>query len=229
MSPILVVLVGVCLACAAFYYNYQRDAKRRAALVAFAASEGWTYSARDDSWAARFTGSPFGEGDHREARNVMCGTVDGRPMAAFDFSYQTHNSDGRGGSDTTTHRFAVCALALPAILPRLELSPESVLSRIGSTLGMQDIELESEDFNRRYRVQATDPKFAYDVLNPRTMQVLISRPALHLRLAGSDALCWEAGITDAVTLLSRLSVLKTLLAGIPSYVWSDHSSGGTSV
>ncbi len=222
--PLLVVLAIA----VGGYIAYQRDAKRRQALAAFAASKGWSYTPRDDSWAARFSGSPFGEGDHRQVKNVLRGQVGGHDMVAFDYSYETHSGDGNGGRDTTTHLYAVTALALPAYLPHLELSPENVLSRIGHTLGLQDIELESEDFNRRYRVQADDPKFAYDVLSPRTMQALMGRPAMHLRLAASDALCWESGRTSPVPLLARLSALSTLLTGIPSYVWSDHSSGGTS-
>jgi len=105
----------------------------------------------------------------------------------------------------------------------LELSPESALTRIASHLGLGDVELESEDFNRRYRVATRDPKFAYDVLNPRTMAALLARPVLHMRLSGEDALCWESGRLEPTDLLARLSTLHVLINGIPSFVWSDHT------
>ena len=225
MSLKIYLVVAVLAACVIGYLQYRRETARRGALAAFAASKGWSYSARDDSWAGRFTGTPFGRGDHRQARNIVRGTDHGHELVAFDYSYQTHDSDG-SSTRSSTCRFTVCALALPAVLPHLELTPESVLSRIGGTLGLQDIQLESEDFNRRYRVTADDPKFAYDVLSPRTMQALLTREPLHLRIAGSDALCWAEGRSTPVALLARLSALTTLLAGIPSYVWSDHTPGG---
>jgi hypothetical protein len=147
-------------------------------------------------------------------------------MVAFDYSYETSSTDSKGHRSTTTHRYSVCALALPAPLPGLELSPESVLTRFAGAIGFGDVELESEDFNRHYRVSARNPKFAYDVLNPRTMEALLARPALHLRLLDADAVCWESGRQEPAELLERLATLEVLVAGIPSYVWSDHSPGG---
>jgi hypothetical protein len=215
---VVIVLVAV--------FAYRADKKRRALLQSFALSNGWTYTARDDSWVDRFPGAPFGYGTNRTAANVLVGRHGDREMLAFDYSCQTHSTDSKGNSQTTTHRYAICALRLPADLPALELSPESVLTRVAGALGLDDLELESEEFNRHYRVKARDPKFAYDVLNPRTMQALIARPALHLRLLGPDAICWESGVLKPPVLLERLATLAVLVDGIPSYVWSDHSPGG---
>jgi hypothetical protein len=88
---------------------------------------------------------------------------------------------------------------------------------------MGDVELESEDFNRRFRVKAHNPKFAYDVLSPRTMEALLARPPLHLRLLDLDAVCWENGKLQSADLPVRLSTLQALVAGIPSFVWTDHA------
>jgi len=195
--------------------------KRRELLQAFARSNRWTWTARDDRWAEAFEGSPFGTGDSRKAKNVLQGTWRDRPMVAFDYSYETHSTDSKGHRTTQVHRYAVCALKLPVALSRVELVPESFLGRFGTMLGMQDIELESEDFNRRYRVRADDPRRAYDVLPARTMEALLARPEAHLRLAGADAVCWEDGSHSPAELLQRLDTLDVLLDGIPSYVWND--------
>jgi hypothetical protein len=226
--PIVLFVVGLCAVGAVAYFAYQADKKRRAALQSFALSSGWTYAARDDSWCDRFVGAPFGDGDDRRADNVLQGSYEGTPMVAFDYQYETHSTDSKGNRTTTTHRYAVCSLRLPAPLPGLELSPESALTRLAGHLGFDDVELESEDFNRMYRVKARNPKFAYDVLNPRTMSALLGRPALHMRLLDVDAVCWESGRLAPTELLARLSTLKLLIGGIPSFVWSDQSPpGGT--
>ncbi|MDT7572656.1 MAG: hypothetical protein QOE05_2830 [Actinomycetota bacterium] len=214
---------GAALVLVVGFFACQADKKRRALLQAYALSNGWTYVPRDDSWCGRFDGSPFGQGDNRKATNILTGTYEGAPMVAFDYSYETSSTDSKGHRSKTTHRYAVCALRLPAWLPGLELSPESALTRLAGHLGLGDVELESEDFNRQYRVHAANPKFAYDVLNPRTMAALLARPALHLRLAGVDALSWESGRLVPADLLARLSTLQLLVAGIPSFVWADHA------
>lgn len=221
--PVLVIVVGLGLVITVAVVNYRLDQKRRALLQSFARSNGWTYSPRDDSWCDRFVGHPFGDGDHRSAQNALTGTYGDTSLVAFDYSFQTHSTDSKGNRQTTTHRYAVCALGLPAALPGLELSPESVLTRFAGAIGFDDVQLESEDFNRRYRVQAHDKKFAYDVLNPRTMAALLARPPLHLRLLDVDALCCEPGRLEPVGLMARLSTLQLVIAGIPSFVWSDHA------
>jgi hypothetical protein len=227
IGPFLLLAIGIAVVVAVAVISYRLDKKRRALLQAFALSNGWTYLASDDSWCERFDGTPFGEGDNHKARNILHGAYQGTDMVAFDYSYDTHSTDSKGHRSTTTHRFAVCALDLPASLPGLELSPESLFTRFGNAIGFDDVELESEDFNRQYRVNAQDAKFAYDVLNPRTMEALLSRPALHMRLLDADAVCWSSGRLDPVELLARLSTLQLVVAGIPSFVWSDHSGGAS--
>jgi hypothetical protein len=215
------VVVGLLVVGGLAYWSWLKAKKRRELFAAFAASQGWTWTGRDDSWVNRFDGTPFDQGDHKKALNVLQGQHGGRAMVAFDYSYETHSADSKGNRQTTTHRFAFCSLSLPAHLPSLELVPESMLGRLGTVLGMQDIELESEDFNRRYRVRCADQKFAYDVLPPRTMEALMRRTALHLRLAGTDALCWESGSHSPSELLARLDAIATLVDGIPEFVWND--------
>ncbi len=220
MTPALLVGAAVALLGAAILFGYQRVKKRRELFRQFAASNGWTWTQRDTSLVSRFQGSPFGQGSSRRAENVLQGSFRNRPMVAFDYTYTTQSGSGENQS-TQTHRFAICALGLPAALPKLEVVPESVFGRLGTALGMRDLDLESEDFNRRFRVRAVDAKLAYDVLPPRTLEVLLTRPALHLRLAGRDAVCWESGHHSPADLLARLDTLSTVLDGVPAYVWTD--------
>ena len=221
MSSLLLFAIAALVLGLVAYAGYVQAKRRRELLQQFAASQRWTWTPRDDTWTERFSGTPFGEGDDRKACNVLQGSFRGRPMVAFDYSYETHSTDSRGHRSTTTHSFAFCALALPLPMPRVELVPDNLLGRVGTALGMQDIELESEDFNRRYRVRCEDPKLAYDVLPPRTMAALLSRASLHLRFAGADAQCWESGRHSPVELLQRLDALSTVIDGIPGFVWTD--------
>ena len=221
---VLLVVAVVAVAVVVAWLGRRAEAKRRAALAAFAVNNGWRFVDADDSYCTRWHGPPFDAGDHRRARNVLAGTHRGRPMVAFDYSYQTHSTDSQGHRHTTTHSYTVCTLGLPAPVPGLSVTPESLLTRVGEAFGFSDIQLESEDFNRRFRVRAPDPKFAYDVLSPRTMQLLLSRPAERWRIEGDTILCWDTGRAEPVAVLDRLSLLSAVVEGIPDYVWRDRGA-----
>lgn len=220
MEPYLPLLLVLAIAAAVAWAFWRVAQQRRARYLAFAADRGWLYTPRDDSWVDRFAGEPFGRGRSRQATHVLRGRYDGREAVVFDYRYLTHSGSGQHQT-TQTHRFTVCALRLPAQLPRLELTGENVLTRLGRALGRDDVELESEEFNRRYRVSAQDRRLAYDVLHPRQMEQLLAVPTLNLRLWGADALLWERGSTDLAALPERLAVLSRFVDGIPAYVWSD--------
>jgi hypothetical protein len=95
---------------------------------------------------------------------------------------------------------------------------------MGHALGLDDIDLESEDFNRKFRVHANDRKFASDVLTPRTMQALLARPETSWRISGTDILGWSDGRMTPLLVTTSVSTLELVLDGIPSFVWKDHSS-----
>lgn len=204
-------------------YQYKKHQARLASLVQLAQAKGWQYTPHDP-WGLpqRWDGTPFDDGYDRTAEHVITGEHDGHPVVAFDYSYKTDSTDSKGHRQTTTHRYAVVALGLPCALPGLHVGPEGVFSRIGQAIGFQDIELESEDFNRRFRVRCPDPKFASDVLSPRTMEMLLANGAIRFRFAGSDVVSYESGCLEPMTVLRAAHVMSQLVAGIPSFVWRDY-------
>jgi hypothetical protein len=221
-GPLVLMLVMV-VAVSYYVWTFLRDERQRRLVVGYCASMGWRYTGEDDSFAYRWNGTPFGEGDRRRARNVVRGYDHGVPFVAFDYQYDTETSDGQGRKARTTHHFGVAALALPGVLPRLQVTPEGVLERAAAAVGLGGgIELESEDFNRRYVVHARDPKFASDVLTPRTMEALLAGPPLAWRIEVTDVVCWWSGRMHPVELAARLSTLRKVVEGIPSFVWHDN-------
>lgn len=208
---------------AALVGGYLVNRKRRERIMTFCVARGWRYVDEDPSLADRWQGAPFGRGDSRRARNVVSGTENSRSFIAFDYSYQTHSTDSQGRRTTTTHRYAVYAIALPAFLPMLEVAPEGVFSRLAGAVGLTtDVDLESEDFNRAFKVRANDRKFATDVLSPRTMEYLLTAPAAAWRIQGSDMLRWVDGRMDPADVVVATSVLDRVADGIPAFVWKDH-------
>ena len=169
-TVVLLAVVGFAVVGLIAYLGYLAEKKRREMLQGVAAARGWTYVQRDDTWADRFDGSPFGLGHNRQAHNILSGQHDGRPFVGFDYVYYTTetstDSQGRTTRREVSHWYSVLALRTVDGLPRLEVSPEGFFSRAIGKLTNSDIELESEDFNRAFTVECEDRRFAYDILHP---------------------------------------------------------------
>jgi hypothetical protein len=203
--------------------GYLLDRKRRERIMTFCLARGWKYVDEDLTLAGRWAGDPFGNGDRRRARNVIRGNECGRDFVAFDYSYETHSTDSHGKRTSTTHHFAVTAVDLPAFLPTLEVCPTGVFGKLTDAVGLtNDIDLESEDFNRAFKVHAENRKFATDVLSPRTMQYLLTAPKAAWRIQGNSALRWTSGRLDPADIIVAAAVLDQVADGIPAFVWKDH-------
>jgi hypothetical protein len=221
-STLLFVLFGLG-AVAIAVGGYLLEQKRRERMLQFARNRGWQYTAEVPALCDRWPGTPFGKGDHHRARNVLSGTESGRPFTAFDYSYQTHSTDSKGNRTTSTHHWAVTVVPMQGYLGRVEVQREGVMDRMAGAVGLvQDIDLESEAFNRKFRVSATSAKLASDVLTPRTMQYLISMDAEGWRTCGSDLVGFAEGRLDPAEVVKTCAVLGTVHAGIPTFVWKDH-------
>ncbi|GEN80377.1 hypothetical protein [Actinotalea fermentans] len=193
--------------------------RRNKAVKAWAAASGWTYVGTDPSLVGRWDGEPFNQGHSRRTSEVMVGRWAGRPAVSFTYTYRTGS-----GKDESTYSFHVLALPLPAYLSTLELTPEDLGSRLAKAFGGQDIQFESEEFNRAWRVRSPNPKFAHDVVHPRLMERLMRADArgVCLRLGGTDILTWSAGQTVPERIAGRLGLMTAVVESVPRFVWQDH-------
>ncbi|MDP9823148.1 hypothetical protein J2S59_002957 [Nocardioides massiliensis] len=101
------------------------------------------------------------------------------------------------------------------------MTPENFFGRFVGRITNRDIELESEDFNRAFTVTCPDPKFAYDVLHPRTMELLLRSRDLAWRFEGDTLLAVSSGKHSPAEVTRVLGVLDAVLDGIPEFVWRE--------
>jgi hypothetical protein len=214
---VLVVAVAV--------FGYLQAKQRRETLAAYAAGRGWTYTEQDPSLLDRFQGDPFQQGQDREAFNVLRGSVDGRPIVAFDYQYVTTSTatDAQGHSHTErhTHPFSVVGVNTGAVMPALSVTPEGMVGRFFGRLTNSDIELESEAFNRAFTVHCPSRRFASDVLHPRMMEMLLKWPDLAWRFDSDSLLAVRSGSHDIPELEAKLAALDAILDNIPDFVWKE--------
>jgi hypothetical protein len=170
----------------------------------------------------RFEGfSPFGQGHNISIDNLLMGRRDRSDWYAFDYLYHTTQSDGKT-TRQVPHPTGVVAVRLPLALPRLTMAPENIFHKIGNVLGMDELDFELEEFNKRYWVQCSDRKMAYDLLHPKMIDYLMTKPPRHWQVAGQFVLLTRGGYYSPDEIRSLIDEIQGFIALVPRYVEQDH-------
>jgi hypothetical protein len=221
MSPggvTAIIVVFVILAIGLGIASYYANQRRQKEFAAWAAQHGFTYAPRDDTYCEMPWGAPFGRGTGRQAQDVVTGVVDEHPALCFTLRFQTTTSNGKT-TQTQTHYYAIHSLHLPRALPELRVGPEGFFSSIASMVSVHDIEFESEDFNRAYKVRSGDRKFASDVINPQMMQFLLDSSAPGFSIIGADIVLIDSGRLESASIAGNLAYLSAVVQRVPEFVW----------
>ena len=171
-----IVVVGVAAIVGVVYLQYRLKQKRIASLRAIAAGIGFQFSPAEPGDVLGLDFTLLGKGDGRGVESFLVGQRGGRPVECFDYWYYDESSDSKGRRSRTYHRFTCGLLTFEAAAPHLSLGRESFFSRIGNALGIDDIELEYEAFNREFRVRCDDQRFAFSLLDGQMMEWLLAAP-----------------------------------------------------
>jgi hypothetical protein len=91
---------------------------------------------------------------------------------------------------------------------------------VGEALGDNAIEFESAEFNDRYRVFAVDRRWAYDVLHPRTIALLLDAPIFRIEFDYNSVIAYRgSGARMTVPEIdAAINLLTKILEGLPDYL-----------
>jgi hypothetical protein len=187
----LIFFVGAALAVAAVIILavWLAERARREDWRALAKRLGCSFSARDPIRIPRaYPQSLFHHGHGRRASNVLNGEVGGHELMCFDYQYTVGSGDSQ-----RTIKFTPLLLTPPIPFPPLAIRPETFLDRVGEFLGLDDIDFESDEFNRRFHVKCRDKRFAYDVIHPRAMELLLAWGKISIEAQGTSVLIYRRG------------------------------------
>lgn len=147
---------------------------RRAALAAMVTGKGYSYLADYPERTGLFASSPFGLGDSRKALDVVWGSVGGRPFETFAYRYETHTTDSKGNRHTEVHKFQVTWIPLPAPIATMRMTADNAFLRMFAKMGAKDLEVESHEFNQRWKVWCADERIGHAVLTPALIAYLLA-------------------------------------------------------
>jgi len=218
MPCFLMVAIAV-LVVVGIIYAFMKARRRREVLQRLAAELDLTFYA-DDPWdlPVRYGHLDlFRTGHSKKALNILAGQMDGRDVVAFDYRYTTGS-----GKNSHTYYYHAAVFEMPIVAPRLWLRRESVLDKIASWVGHDDLNFESAEFSGRYHVKCQVPKFAYDIFHNRLIEYLLAcgnAPAMEMN--GPFLLLYESGSGGPERVRRLLGIGHEMMRSIPDYVRSE--------
>lgn len=155
------------------------------------------------------------------ALNVFRGRFRGHKMVVFDFRYEVETISNKGGM-TREDPYCFYILELPGSFPEVTIYKEGLISKLKQLAGANDIDLESHEFSRTFRVRSPDPKFAYDFCNARMIEYLLANTDLSVEV-DRNILCVSFDkpleFEEVEQNLNRLVEIRSLM---PDYLFSKY-------
>lgn len=219
---VVAMIVGLVLMYAAHVRH-----KRAHAMVPTAERHGLRYTAGDLFGCTQVAFPLFLEGDGRKVENVMSRTGrNGLEVRVFDFAYYNEYQD-QNGKVYKSWSYFNCAMARHnGLWPVIRISRERALDKVAQKLGLPDIELESEEFNKLFFVQCADRRFATALLDPQMMELLLhTRGQLTFETKGRWLLVISPRLDNPEDMVGLLGVADEFLARIPTVVFDLYGEG----
>jgi hypothetical protein len=198
--------------------------RRKAALEGLARQHGMEYRQYAGS-LGDFRFPMLHSGDMRMFMNVVSGPWQGIPVVAADYwfgsgpanPYSTRRRRRTGNS----RHYSLVVLGVGARCPRVSIERQGLPATLVEHLGLEDIQFESEEFNRRFRVRSEDARFATELLDPRMMAWLLStRGEYGFEVVGHSALVYcQFGDADGIPgLLDTAVAFVRRVPGVVTHV-----------
>lgn len=211
------ILVGVVA-----YIGHLQAKKRREAFERMAAELGFSFYPQKDYDFARGYGflDHMDDGHKRYVYNRMSGEIEDRQVNIFDYHYETYSRDSKGRRRTHHHYFSIFTLSLSERFPELNIEREGFFSKIGQALGFDDIDFESLEFSKRYKVKSRDKKFAYDFCNAQMIDYLLRQQDLIIEVDGNTLALTFKGKLSIEAIRPNLERLQKIRSLMPKYLFN---------
>jgi len=168
-----VFLLVVVVALAHLWWRWRRGASRQRRLMHLCQRAGLDFAPWDLAAGTAWLPFPMFGRSPSGTENVVWDRTRGPEIRAFDYWYEEPAQDR---VTTPRRRFTCAVVPLAASVPRLRIAPRDLADDLRAVLGLHEVRLELEDFNRRFVVGSEDERFAVSFLEQRMMEGLLALP-----------------------------------------------------
>ncbi len=137
----------------------------------------------------------------RELENTAYGLHLGVETIVADYWFSPTNLP-----EHDDHERYTCVLtSAPVGWADVSVVPERPVARLRSSVGLPDVRVESEEFNRRFEVRSEDRRFALALLDARMMRWLLDQqPGVGFEVLGGRVMVFRRRTTTSVDDLARV-------------------------
>lgn len=146
--------------------------RRRKALDRIAHQFGLQFAPVDLLGLVDHTFDLFNIADSARSENVVWGQWNGVEVQAGELWFDSGKRGPLQAALGMAQHYSFAFVGIPAWLPHLKIERD-LLAGVADDLGLDRIRLESDAFNRAYRVTCADREFAYGFLDTRMMLWLL--------------------------------------------------------
>jgi hypothetical protein len=198
MNPFFIIVLFLVVGGILAFFGYLRNQQRRQELADLAQELGWQFDpSKNYTFEDQYPHFDlFSRGHPRYAFNTLRGQIavgEGTwPVVMGDYYYQVTSGSGKH-RQTHTYQFSYVMLDFPFSCPgELVIRREGLFDKLAAMLGFDDIDFESAEFSRRFSVKGENKKFAFDIIHPRMMELLLASDPPTIHLAGNHC-CLNEG------------------------------------
>lgn len=172
--------------------------KRREALEQLAQEQGYEFDKHATlcDWATDTKDfSLFNKGRSKKARNSLTKTIEDIEVSIFNYQFTT----GSGKNSSTTAQ-TVAVLECPGMnLPAFKVEPEHFMHRLGTMMGMQDIDFDDNpEFSKKFRLTGESEAAIRERFDSTLMDYFLRHPKLSLEARRNRFLVYQFGKTQPI-------------------------------
>jgi hypothetical protein len=194
----------------------QRD-RRRLAMARFASDHGLELRSRPKK-APSEGFRLFGRGDGGRARNLLQGEWNGVPVRAMDYEYFATRAVWVFYRVKRWQRCSVAVMDLGASVPCVLTERNGAAGLAADYMGFHDVQLNSDEFNRRFHVTTDDREFAYKFFDLGMLRWLLNQQDLiEAEVLGRKALVAKP-VLDPAAMAELLDAAVGFRSHIPRLV-----------
>ena len=210
---ILLAIAAAAVVGAGLFFRHRMQKKRAEALARVAGELKLVFTPEGDETVMSEHAALhlFLQGRSKKIRNLIRGTVRGLNVSIFDYQYTV----GAGKHQHTWSQTVISLQPQGRNLPAFTMRPENVFHKLGSMMGYQDIDFESNPvFSKKYLLRGPDDAAIRSVFTSRVLMFFESEPGLCVEADGRKLIVYRHSVRAKPEIL-RESVEKGIqIAGL---------------